>query len=321
MDRKTALICSKRFQEHETGTHPENGYRLEAISNRMKRSGLLGGRAVYEPIEASVQDLLLVHDPEYVRFIEQIALVGGGYLDADTVISPRSYQVACLAAGASIQAVDLVLTGRHQRVFVLPRPPGHHAGRAHGMGFCLFNNVAIAARHAIDRHGLFRVAIVDWDVHHGNGTQAIFQDSDQVFYASMHQWPLFPGTGRAQEAGVRYGYGYTLNVPLTSGAGDEEYVQVIDEIIAPRLREFRPELMLVSAGFDAHEGDPLASMRVTTDGFAEMARHIRELADQLCHGRLVAVLEGGYNPDDLAASVEAVLKSFDSIPQAKEIAR
>ena len=247
-------------------------------------------------------------------------MVGGGYLDADTVISPGSYDIARLAAGASIQAVDLTLGGQHRRVFVFPRPPGHHAGRAQGMGFCLFNNVAIAARHAIDRHGLFRVAIVDWDVHHGNGTQAIFQESDQVLYTSIHEWPLYPGTGRAQEVGVRYGFGYTLNVPLTSGAGDAEYVQVIDEIIAPRLQEFRPELILVSAGFDAHEGDPLASMMVTTNGFSEMGKRIREMADQLCDGRLVAVLEGGYNPEALAASVEAVLRSFDSIPQPKEIA-
>jgi acetoin utilization deacetylase AcuC-like enzyme len=320
MDSATALICSKRFLEHDTGPHPENAYRLMAIMNRLERSGMLGDRRVYEPTEASIDDLLLAHDPEYVRLVEQVADAGGGYLDADTVICSRSFDVARLAVGASIQAVDLVLSGDHQRVFAFPRPPGHHAERARGMGFCLFNNVAIAARHAIDRHGLFRVAIIDWDVHHGNGTQAIFLESDQVLYASMHQWPLYPGTGRAQEAGVRFGFGYTVNVPLTPGAGDEEYLTVIDEIVAPKLIEFGPQLILISAGFDAHEGDPLASMSVTTDGFAEMGKRVRDLADQLCDGRMVALLEGGYNPEALAASVESVIRSFDSVTRTKEIA-
>lgn len=320
MEPATALICSEQFQDHDTGAHPENAYRLIAISNRLRSSGLLQDRPIYQPFAATIDDLLLVHDPEYVRFVEQIAGAGGGYLDADTVISPRSFDVACLAAGASIQAVDLVMNGEERRVFSMPRPPGHHASRGSGMGFCLFNNVAIAARHAIDRRGLFRVAIIDWDVHHGNGTQAIFQETDQVLYASIHQWPLYPGTGRAQESGVRYGFGYTLNVPLTPGAGDEDYLMAVDEIITPKLLDFRPELILISAGFDAHEADPLASMSVSTEGFAEMAGRVRELADSLCHGRLVAVLEGGYNPDALAASVEAVIRSFDSIPPAKESA-
>ncbi len=209
MSSTTALIYSERFQEHDTGYHPENASRLKAIATRLRRSGMLDDRTVYEPDLATVDDIQLVHVPEYVRLVEQIAGAGGGYLDADTVICPRSYEVARLAAGASIQAVNLVLDGDESRVFVFPRPPGHHAERARGMGFCLFNNVAIAARHAIDRRGLFRVAIIDWDVHHGNGTQDAFLDTDQVLYASVHQWPLYPGTGRAQEAGVRYGFGYT----------------------------------------------------------------------------------------------------------------
>lgn len=319
MKPTTAFICSQRFQEHDTGTHPENAYRLAVIDARLRQCGLLQSRTIYEPVTAVVDDLLLVHDPEYVKLVEQIASAGGGYLDADTVIAPRSYETALLAAGASIQAVDLVLKDEETRVFVFPRPPGHHAERARGMGFCLFNNVAVAARHAIERHGLFRVAIIDWDVHHGNGTQAIFQESDQVLYVSLHQWPLYPGTGRAQEAGVRYGFGYTLNVPLTPGAGDSDYLEAIDEIVVPKVEEFQPELILVSAGFDAHQDDPLASMLVTTGGFAEMGRRIRELADRVCSGRLVAVLEGGYNPEALAASVEAVIRSFDSVTEVEEL--
>ncbi|MGA7669866.1 MAG: histone deacetylase [Nitrolancea sp.] len=319
MNSATALICSDRFHEHDTGYHPENAHRLKAIAAQLRRTGMLEDRAVYEPTEASTDDVELVHVPEYVRLVEQIAGAGGGYLDADTVICPRSYDVARLAAGACIQAVNLVLDGTESRVFVFPRPPGHHAERARGMGFCLFNNVAIAARHAIDRRGLFRVAIVDWDVHHGNGTQDVFLDTDQVLYASVHQWPLYPGTGRAQEAGVRYGFGYTVNVPLTPGAGDAEYLQVFDEIIVPKLVEFHPELILLSAGFDAHADDPLASMAVTTDGFAAMARRIKEQADRLCGGRLVAVLEGGYNPDILAKCVEEVIRVFDATSESKEI--
>ncbi len=319
MSSATALICSKRFQEHDTGYHPENAHRLKAIDERLKKSGMLDDRSVYEPELAGVDDLELVHVPEYVRFVEQIAGAGGGYLDADTVICPRSYEVARLAAGASIQAVNLVMDGEERCAFVFPRPPGHHAERARGMGFCLFNNVAIAARHAIDRRGLFRVAIVDWDVHHGNGTQDAFLDTDQVLYASVHQWPLYPGTGRAQEAGVRYGFGYTVNVPLTPGADDEEYLQAFDEIIIPKLVDFHPELVLVSAGFDAHEADPLASMEVTTAGFAAMARRVKELADRLCDGRLVAVLEGGYNPEVLAQCVEQVIRVFDATSESKEI--
>ncbi len=312
MDLPTALIYSKRFRDHDTGSHPENAYRLEAIYRRLRESGLLEGRPIYEAIDGSVDDLLLVHDPEYVRLVEHLANAGGGYLDADTVVSHQSYEIARLAAGASVQAVDLVLNGDVRRAFAFPRPPGHHACRAQGMGFCLFNNVAIAARHAIDRRGLFRVAIVDWDVHHGNGTQAMFLDTDQILYVSLHQWPLYPGTGRPQEAGVRYGFGYTVNVPMTSGAGDAEYLSALDEIVLPKLFDFHPELILVSAGFDAHEGDPLASMSVTTEGFAAMARRVRDVADRLCDGRVVAILEGGYNPVTLAESVEAVIRVFDS---------
>jgi len=319
MNSATALICSERFLEHDTGYHPENAHRLKAISAHLQRIGMLEGRSIYPPTEASVDDIELVHVPEYVRLVEQVAAAGGGYLDADTVICPRSYDIARLAVGACIQAVDLVLDGVEKRVFVFPRPPGHHAERARGMGFCLFNNVAIAARHAIDRRGLFRVSIVDWDVHHGNGTQDAFLDTDQVLYASIHQWPLYPGTGRAQETGVQYGFGYTVNVPLTPGAGDDEYLEVFDEIIIPKLIEFRPELILLSAGFDAHAEDPLASMEVTTSGFGAMARRVMDAADRLCGGRLVAVLEGGYNPEILAQCVEEVIRVFDATSESKEI--
>jgi len=318
MNSTTTLIYSDRFREHDTGDHPENARRLDAIMHRLSVSGLLSGREIVEPAPATVEDLFLVHDLSYIRFVRQFADAGGGYLDADTCVSPQSYEVACLAAGASMLAIDRVFDGIDRCTFALPRPPGHHATQSSGMGFCLFNNVAIAARHAIDRRGLTRVAIIDWDVHHGNGTQSIFLDSDQVLYISLHQWPLYPGTGHAEETGVRHGFGYTLNVPLTSGAGDAVYLQVFDEIVAPKLASFRPELILLSAGFDAHERDPLASMAVTTRGFAEMAARVREYADVYCGGRLVALLEGGYNPIASAESVAAVIRVFDGSSDEKE---
>jgi acetoin utilization deacetylase AcuC-like enzyme len=215
-------------------------------------------------------------------------------------------------------AVDRVIDRVDRCAFALMRPPGHHATRSVGMGFCLFNHVAIAARHAIDRRGLSRVAIIDWDVHHGNGTQSIFYDSDQVLYVSLHQWPLYPGSGRPDESGIRFGLGYTLNIPLRPGTGDSVYLQVLDELIAIRIADFQPELILLSAGFDAHEGDPLASMAVTTQGFGEMAARVRSYADEYCDGRLVVLLEGGYNPDALAASVETVIRVFDQNQNDKE---
>lgn len=314
----TTLICSDRFREHDTGEHPENGERLVAIMERLRAAGMLDDREIVEPRAASVEDLALVHDVRYIEFVREVSASGGGYLDADTYISPQSYEVARLAAGASIGAVDRVLDGIDLRNFVLPRPPGHHALRARGMGFCLFNNVAIAARHAIDRRGLMRVAILDWDVHHGNGTQAVFLDSDQVLYVSLHQWPHFPGSGTMDEEGVRHGYGYTLNLPLRAGSGDDVYLAALDEIVAPRLATFQPELILVSAGFDAHEGDPLASMGVTTRGFGQIAHRMRTYAETLCQGRLVSVLEGGYNPDALARGVEVMLRVLDEPELKKE---
>jgi acetoin utilization deacetylase AcuC-like enzyme len=318
MNSTTTLICSDRFREHDTGEHPENGRRLLAIMERLREAGMLGDREIIEPHAATVEDLCLAHDIRYIELVHEVADAGGGYLDADTCISPRSYEIARLAAGASIEAVERVLDGDDLHNFVLPRPPGHHAMRAHGMGFCLFNNVAIAARHAIDRRGLMRVAIIDWDVHHGNGTQAIFLDSDQVFYISLHQSPLYPGSGMLDEEGVRYGYGYTLNLPLRAGSGDAVYLAALDEIVEPRLAAFQPELIIVSAGFDAHQSDPLASMAVSTEGYGEIARRMCRYADAFCQGRLVTVLEGGYNPDALARSVETVIHVLDESELEKE---
>ena len=227
---------------------------------------------------------------------------------SDTVISPGSYDAAMLAAGAATAAVDAVMEGA-RAAFALVRPPGHHARYNSAMGFCLFNNMAVAAQHAVKKYGLERVMIVDWDVHHGNGTQDYFYERDDVLFFSSHRYPFYPGTGAANETGRGKGEGYTVNVPLPAGTGDGRYKEVFDDVVAPLARRYRPQLILVSAGYDAHLADPLGGMAVSVAGFSEMARTVRSLADEIaeCEGRVAAVLEGGYNVEALAASVMATI--------------
>ncbi|MCX2726747.1 histone deacetylase [Thermomicrobium sp. 4228-Ro] len=307
----TALVTSRIFLEHETGDHPERPERLEAIFRYLERTGRLDDRRVIEPDPADEETIALVHDRAYIEELRAFAARGGGWLDADTVVSPRSFEVARLAVGAAVHAVDLVLRGEVPRAFALVRPPGHHAEPDRGMGFCLFNNIAVAAAWALQHHGLERIAIVDWDVHHGNGTQAAFYWTDRVFFVSIHQWPLYPGTGRADEIGEGPGRGYTLNIPLPPRSDDAAYLRAFDEQIEPRLRTYRPELLLVSAGYDAHYADPLAAMAVTEQGFGAMAGRVLAWAHEWCNGRLVLVLEGGYNLSALASSVAATLDVLD----------
>ncbi|HEX5692679.1 MAG TPA: histone deacetylase, partial [Roseiflexaceae bacterium] len=226
----------------------------------------------------------------------------------DTYTTSGSYDAALLAAGAAVAAVDAVADGRAQNAFALVRPPGHHATPYRPMGFCLFNNIAIAARHALMAHKLERIAIVDYDVHHGNGTQDCFYDDGQVLFCSSHAWPLYPGTGSSQEVGEEAGYGLTLNVPLPHGVGDQGFRQCYGELIAPALREFQPQLILVSAGFDAHWADPLGPLALSVAGYAALTQQLKSLAETLCDGKIVLVLEGGYNLDALAASVVAALR-------------
>jgi acetoin utilization deacetylase AcuC-like enzyme len=253
-----------------------------------------------------------VHDPRYIDTVAEVARRGGGYWDLDTYISPGSYEAAILAAGAATAAVDAVVTEGARSAFALVRPPGHHALRMSAMGFCLFNNIAVAAQHAVKRHGLQRVMIVDWDVHHGNGTQDYFYDRSDVLFFSSHRYPFYPGTGALHETGRGKGAGYTVNVPLPAGVGDEGYSMVFREIVAPLAKRYRPELLLVSAGYDAHLADPLGGMAVSVAGFSEMARTVRLLADEIgeCGGRVAAILEGGYNIEALAASVVATIAAL-----------
>src|SRR5215213_5743870 len=316
---RTALFRSLAFREHDTGDHPENAGRLLAIDAELERLNLLAGRPEI-PFKAAPDDILaLVHDPRYIAGLREFSAQGGGWLDADTPVGARSVDVAALAAGAGVAAVDAALDGRAKRGFVLARPPGHHATPSRGMGFCLFNSIAVAAAHALGR-GLDRVLIVDWDVHHGNGTQDAFYETDAVLFCSVHQWPLYPGTGAASERGAGRGAGYTVNVPLAPGANDDAYTEVFDQLILPAANAFQPQIVLISAGFDAHANDPLAGMLVTERGFANLARRVVEIAADHADGRVVAFLEGGYAPPALAASVVATLAELDgddaSLPAA-----
>jgi acetoin utilization deacetylase AcuC-like enzyme len=307
---RTALYRSPAFAQHDEPTHVENQRRLAAIDAALERSGLAAcnPRPAFAP--ATGEQLARVHEPAYIDALTRAAAQGGGWIDGDTYVGPDSVEVAALAAGAATAAVDAALDGTAPRGFVLARPPGHHARPMIGMGFCLFDTIAVGAAQALAR-GIERVAIVDWDVHHGNGTQEIFYESNQVFFASIHQWPLYPGTGAASETGVGSGAGLTLNVPLAAGAGNERYLQVLDDVILPRIRAFEPELVLVSAGYDCHRDDPLGGMRVDEDGFGAMTGRLRDLAEDRAGGRIVLVLEGGYDPAALARSVIRTIDVLD----------
>ena len=248
-----------------------------------------------------------MHHEQYISYIQEVAQKGGGWLDADTVMSPNSYDAALYAAGGVIKATEAVMNGEVASAFALVRPPGHHATPQRAMGFCLFNNVAVAAKYALARYGLERILIIDFDVHHGNGTQEAFYDNPQVLYVSTHLYPFYPGTGDISEAGGGEAEGTTLNIPLPSGCGDAEYEQVFEQIVAPAAKRFKPQLILVSAGYDPHWTDELALMQVSVSGFARLVKIIKELAEELCNGRLVFSLEGGYNLNALAASIKTTL--------------
>jgi acetoin utilization deacetylase AcuC-like enzyme len=300
----TAIYYDPLFLAHDTGDHPENKARLTAIVSAL-RAAPFAARLVwpsFHPI--SVTQAERIHAPAYLRRTEEAILKGRGSLDPDTLVSPDSWSAALLAAGAVVDAVRRVTAGDFANAFCAVRPPGHHAERTHAMGFCLINNVAVAARYALDELGLARIAIVDFDVHHGNGVQNSFYEEPRVFYVSTHQWRHYPGTGYADETGAGEGIGTTLNLPMEAGAGDPQMVAAFAGIIGPTLKKYAPELILVSAGFDAHASDPLGGMTMTTDGFAAITNLLVDLAADLGHGRLVSTLEGGY---DLTALAECVV--------------
>ena len=299
------VITSERFAEHMTPPgHPEASERAEVMDVVAAEWRARGGEVV-APREASREQLARVHAADHLRRMAETAGISVA-LDPDTYTSPDTYEVALLSAGAAVDAVERVMGGSHKRALVLSRPPGHHAEHDRAMGFCLYNNVAVAAAHARSL-GARRVAIVDYDVHHGNGTQHIFENEPDVLYVSVHQFPYYPGTGAAGEIGYGAGAGRTVNVPLEVGATDDDYRLVFEQVVLPVLSQFEPDIVLVSAGFDAHERDPLGGGRLTTPAFAAMTAALRGVAERCCDGRLVAVTEGGYDLRALGDCLRVVI--------------
>ncbi len=307
-----ALIKDDRYLEHDPGEgHPESPDRLRVIHDLIDKE--FSTLPLIPPRLATEEELALVHDPRYIRVVANTEGKPFSRLDMDTGLSARSYEIARLAAGGLLQAVDSLLNPGPRPlapVFALVRPPGHHAEPDRGMGFCLFNNVAIAAEYAKRKYGLKRILIVDWDLHHGNGTQRAFYDDSGVLFFSSHQYPYYPGSGAVDQVGAGPGEGFTINAPFPSGFGDAEYLAVYEKILRPVALEYKPELVLVSAGFDPYVKDPLGGMQVTGEGFGALAGIVRDIAEKTCGGKVLLTLEGGYNPEGLREGVRAVLNTF-----------
>jgi acetoin utilization deacetylase AcuC-like enzyme len=291
---------------HDTGAHPEQAQRIVAIESALAARDWLGYERQTSP-EATIAQLETIHPARHLDLIRRVCEEGGGHLDPDTVVSPGSWEAALHSAGGAVALVDALVGGTAPTGASLHRPPGHHAEPDRAMGFCLLANVGVAARHAIDAHGLERILVLDWDVHHGNGTQAIFYDDPRVLFCSIHQWPMWPGSGRPDEIGTGAGAGYTRNFPVPAGSGDALWCSLVEHVVTRLARTYRPQLVLISAGYDAHRDDPLAGCMVTDDGFATMAASVGAVAAQL-GAPVGVVLEGGY---DLAALAQGVTRTLD----------
>ena len=309
---KTGLVYHPAYLEHDMGAgHPESPNRLRAIMQQLEQSGTAARITRIEPRRAEDEWITQIHTPAYVTALNQHAPTSGRVsLDPDTSMSPGSLTAAYLAAGGALAAVDTIMTKQVDHVFCAVRPPGHHAEAGRAMGFCLFNNVAIAARYVQKKYGLTHVLIVDWDVHHGNGTQHSFEDDPSVLFFSTHQYPYYPGTGRGTERGYGAGEGFTINVPMESGEGDEEYRAVFHKTLVPAADDFKPEFVIISAGFDAHKDDPLAGMGLTEEGYADLTHIVAGIAKRHAQGRILSSLEGGYNLEALSASVDRHIQAL-----------
>ena len=314
---RVALVGSADYLRHDTGRHPENAERLRAVWDYLRDSGLAERLPQIAPRAADDEDLLAVHTQRHLDTISRLAERGGGMIDSDTVVSPASDEVARLAAGGALAALDAIASGwpdRPAAAFVLARPPGHHAMAEKAMGFCLYNSVAVTARYAQRRHGLNRVLILDWDVHHGNGTQSIFYDDPSVLFISLHQYPLWPpGWGLPDQLGTGAGTGYSVNIPLPPGEGDAGYEAACERVVLPIAGSYAPDMVLVSAGQDGHVADPISSMNLTAAGFAALARVARSIAAAPAARGPLLLLEGGYNPDTLPYLVGSILNALGDL--------
>jgi len=303
----TGVLKDKRYMDHDMGAyHPENPQRLEVIY-RMLDEEISFDYLAIEPRIASEEEIQWIHTESYVHTIKKTSGMERVMLDPDTSTSARSYEVAMLAVGGVLKTAELILGGEITNAFAFIRPPGHHAEASRAMGFCLFNNVAITAEYLLRKGGLERILIVDWDLHHGNGTQHSFDRRKDVLYFSTHQFPHYPGTGHWSETGKDEGEGYTVNVPLRAGKTDQDYLFIFEKVLSPIAEAFKPEFILVSAGFDIYEGDPLGGMQISDQGFGAMTNSLLQMAKSVCQGRILFTLEGGYNPGGLRSGCKQVL--------------
>ena len=312
MDNKILLMYSDEYLKHDTGRgHPENPERLKSIISHLSGSDLMKYLVILEPEPSPLKWIMEVHSEEYINSIKKHSEEGTPFIDSlDNVISRESYRISLLAVGGVLNAVDNVMEGKFEKAFCLIRPPGHHALRNEAMGFCFFNNVAVAAKYLIKKYNLSRILIVDWDVHHGNGTQDAFYDDPKVFYFSIHQHPLYPGSGMESEIGRGKGKGFTMNVPVPPGTKDDTYIRVFSEELFLRAVDYNPQFILISAGFDAHKEDPIAQILLSENVYGSITDVVCRIADKCCEGKIVSVLEGGYNLKFLPVCVAEHLKSL-----------
>ena len=311
MALKTGIVKDYRYLRHETGSyHPETPKRLEAMYEMIEAPDMKGKFIEIEPRHATHEEIGLIHQPSYMEKVAGTAGKAHTSLDPDTSTSPESYDVARLAVGGFCNAIDSVVKREVNNAFAFVRPPGHHAEANRAAGFCIFNNVAIGAMHAINNHNMKKILIVDWDLHHGNGTQHSFYEDPRILYFSTHQYPFYPGTGSVQEIGRGAGEGYTINVPLRSGPGDAEYLKIFTRVLRPVALEFKPDIVMLSVGFDIYYNDPLGGMKVTPDGFGKLTRALMDIADSCCGGKIVMTLEGGYHIAGITESAKVVLNEM-----------
>ncbi|MCP5003421.1 MAG: histone deacetylase [Planctomycetes bacterium] len=312
----TAFVYDDVYTKHDTGHgHPENSLRITNTVTHLKSTGILQGLVVEKPRAATIDEIAAVHSPGHIEQIEELAGTGGGYADPDTYVSSLSYDAALYAVGAPLTAIDLIMKRKADNAFCLIRPPGHHATPSRAMGFCLFNNISIAAKYLQQKYNLEKIAIIDWDVHHGNGTQDTFYDDPSVLYFSMHRYPFYPGTGSESERGTGKGVGSTINVPLPSDTASKTYISAFEAILENDIKKFSPDFILISSGFDAYGLDPVGGLGLGVSEFRILTEITRKIADECCEGRIVSCLEGGYHLSDLPRCIEEHLNGLSSSKQ------